>query len=120
MGRYANFSNGRTHKFWFGVQGSGDIMSFGGEEQETDMINWMWGKEDIETILENIDTCEMGLKQLGVMYREIMDIVDKGYNNSMLTENQIKALPIVARMNLGFKILDGVRENGFLSCEAEC
>ena len=61
MGRYAFFNTGFEYKFRFGVQGSYDILSFGGiDGGETCCVGW--GEQDIPRIQESLIDLEKNLE----------------------------------------------------------
>lgn len=56
MGRYAFFNTGVEYKFYFGVQPSEDIRTFGGVIDVEKFPAHKWGLSDMLTILEMLDS----------------------------------------------------------------
>jgi hypothetical protein len=120
MGRYYNGDiNG---KFWFGVQPSDDANFFGVSASEPSEIFYCFCKENLKDVEKGIKKC---LKALGKNKEELDNFFKKNdcYNEKQITEEtSIKTIEEVAellswyaRLELGIKIRDCIKENG--SCE---
>jgi hypothetical protein len=62
MGRYAFFNTGFEYKFRFGLQASGDILSFGGYynmNQDDPRVKWD-ADEELDGVLEKVRVIEAG------------------------------------------------------------
>jgi hypothetical protein len=122
MGRY--YTGDIEGKFWFGVQSSGDLLFFGGVEEEPHYTNYYFDKEDLPDIEAGIKTC---FKQLGKNKAKLDEFfaLNNWYNDEMLVkagfkEEQIRPLlEWYARLGLGEKILKCVKEKGKCFFEAE-
>ena len=109
-------------KFWFGIQSSNDPEFFGLEEEKNE-INYY--TEDIEKVEEGVNKCLKELKG----YKEIIEdyFNDKeGYNEQKMAEeleisNEKLREKLVwfARLELGEKILNYLKEEGNCSLTAE-
>ena len=125
MGRY--YSGDIEGKFWFAVQSSNDVSFFGGEVSDPNYLSYYFGKEDIKDLEEGIKKCkeELGDNLVKLekffskaeMYSDedvekVLEISDKDKVRSMLQW--------FARLGLGEKILNCVKENSECSFEAEC
>ena len=135
MGRY--YSGDIEGKFWFGVQSSDDASFFGGETSEPNDIHYYFSTDDLPTIEKGIKDClaalgdnkgkldnffanlnggyndEMIAQHLGI---EVTDDIKKSYPTSKVAE----LLEWYARLELGQKIRDCVRQNGDCSFIAQC
>lgn len=123
MGRYYN--GDIEGKFWFGVQASDDASFFGGEMYEPNYIGYRFEDSDIENIELGINKCKDALG-------ENKDLMDKYfnehnyYNDDDLVASGIGTLSTLkdmlawyARLQLGEKIYNYVKENGSCEFEAE-
>lgn len=124
MGRY--YSGDIEGKFWFAVQPSDDASFFGGNVYEPQVINYEFEESDIETIEAGIEKCKVALGETKEKLDKFFD-ENNGYNDEMLVEAGICPLPQVksilslyARLHLGEKIYNCVKENGHCYFEAEC
>lgn len=129
MGRY--YSGDIEGKFWFGVQSSDDAVNFGGAEEMLEdedgneiALLYSFFKEDIPDIESGI---EETTDALGEDFEKIETFFKKrdSYNNDMITketgiapERVKEVLELYARLYLGKKILDCVKEKG--QCVFEC
>ena len=129
MGRY--YSGDIEGKFWFGVQSSDDASNFGGSEEMLEdeegneiALQYSFFKEDIPQIEEALKETE---HDLGEYKQKIDDFFSKhdSYNDQMIVRetgiapDRVKrVLELYARLNLGKKILDCVKEKG--QCVFEC
>lgn len=120
MGRY--YTGDIEGKFWFAVQSSDDATFFGAEEQEASYIPYY--ADDLSKAEEGIQKC---LDELGE-YKQLLDTFFENsgaYNDAMLVEagipeNQIQnVLEWYARLELGIKIRDCIKEQGECSFDAE-
>ena len=123
MGRYYN--GDIEGKLWFGVQASDDASFFGGEMFEQDYIGFCFTNSDEESIALGIDKCK---ENLG----ENKDLLDKFfeehdyYSDDDLVAAGIGTLPTLknilvwyARLHLGEKIYNCVKEKGICEFEAD-
>jgi len=125
MGRY--YSGDIEGKFWFAIQGSDDASFFGGEVSEPNYLNYYFGKEDIKDLEEGIRKCkeELGdnLDKLEKFFSKAEMYSDEDVEKALEISDKEKVRSILqwfARLGLGNKILDCVKENGECSFEAEC
>jgi hypothetical protein len=136
MGRY--YSGDIEGKFWFAVQSSDDASFFGGSDDEVyhqdengddypepSEIEYFFQTGDLEEIDHGIEEC---LSQLGDRKEKLDAFFEKVeyYNNNMVSEslsmevNDVKPLlEWYARLELGVKIRDCVKEKGQCSFNAE-
>lgn len=127
MGRY--YSGDIEGKFWFGVQSSDDAGFFGGSESEPNYINYWFDKEDLTDIRLGVDKCNKALGEYKVKFDKFFNKGGKGYEgyNDEMMEKEFKIpnekirelLKWYARLDLGEKILNCVKENGSCEFEAE-
>ena len=135
MGRWVHFDDGDQYKFWFGTQSSEDITSFGGatekieyydEELDEDIVNEdmiavHWNRKRHQPkIKAEIKALEKMLKANNLTYNECMKRQDPEWCRS----NPNRDLPeidwkVVARLNLGYIILDHLEKREDVYCEAE-
>jgi len=120
MGRYYN--GDIEGKFWVAVQSSDDGEFFGAEEQSTSVITYY---------TEDLERCEAGIKECHEALGENLTLLDEffknepgGYNNTMILEqtgieDPQEALQWYARLELGKKILQALKKNGYCSFSAE-
>ena len=127
MGRY--YSGDIEGKFWFGVQSSDDGEFFGAKPSEPNYVDYYVG--DIEPVKEGIKECHEALgENLNRLDEFFLD--KQGYNDEMIvnwyqekygktiTEGDIMdMLKWYARLRLGEKIHDCMKENGECSFSAE-
>jgi len=124
MGRYYN--GDIEGKFWFGVQTSDDANFFGVEGQAP-YLEYYFVEDDLPKIQSGIDTC---LKELGDMKTELDKFFDSGgaglHSKEILQqtfniqkEETNNFLIWYARLELGNKILECVKENNECSFSAE-
>ena len=123
MGRYYN--GDIEGKFWFAVQASDDAAFFGGDEYEVTTLNYHFEKDNLPEIKNGLDECK---KKLG-KYKAMLDkfFKKKGYHDDgelakYLEVDLPKARELVewyARLELGKKIYDKVKETGSCDFEAE-
>lgn len=128
MGRY--YSGDIEGKFWFGVQSSHDA-DFFGVEGEAHHISYYFDEDNLADVEEGIQRCLEVLED----NKEILDtFFDKNnaYNDQMLIEDFFKnhgktvttndvreMLKWYARLGLGKKIFECIKENGECNFEAE-
>ena len=117
MGRYYN--GDIEGKFWFAVQPSNDA-DFFGVEGRTDYLEYYYTNDDIESIEKGIATC---LETLGDNKEKFDKFFERenGYNDQMLNEAGLNRdlLEWYARLKLGEKILNKVKETGECVFQAE-
>jgi hypothetical protein len=113
MGRYYYLSNGDEGKYWFAVQNSMDVTSFGGRENQS-KVNWYFDGSDLVDINATITDTWQDLKRLGGNYKEII----KSGNIPLPLQEKGKILfKLCARLELGNKIRKCIRQTG--DCEFE-
>ena len=124
MGRYYNGDiNG---KFWFGIQSSDDADSFGVMGEQPSILNYYFDESDLDKVQMGIEDCKTKLGE----YKVILDKFFKKnnvYNNGMLaeelkiSEKKVKLLlKNYARLELGNKIKECLKEQGSCEFTAEC
>ena len=124
MGRY--YQGDIEGKFWFGVQSSDDASFFGSEPHEPNYINYHFDRD------EHLDLVKKGVKECIKMLGKNKKILDKffkdnnGYNDDMImnqTNIPMRKIPHLlswyARLDLGNKILNHLKENKDCFFEAE-
>jgi hypothetical protein len=121
MGRY--YSGDIEGKFWFAVQSSDDGEFFGAEEEEN--IIKPYYANDLDKAEEGVNQC---IEELGDFKGKLDEFFksNKGYTNKELsdflevTDEKLKnLLKWYARLELGIKIRDCIKEIGSCSFEAE-
>ena len=123
MGRY--YHGDIEGKFWFGVQPSDDPKFFGAEEEEPDFISYY--TEDLEAIEYGIKSCKA---HLGKYYKDVhhfftVIVNDPNYAqrlNEWLNISESEADNLMgwyARLELGEKMYNQVKEHGSCSIQAE-
>ena len=126
MGRY--YSGDIEGKFWFAVQNSTDANFFGGEEYQTQEMNYFFDKNDLDDIKEGIKICKDKLsknkKRFDIFFDE-----NNGYNDNILQRHWLKHyeepinvdhdLEWYARLLFGEQILECVQDQGDCSFTAE-
>jgi hypothetical protein len=128
MGRYYN--GDIEGKFWFGVQSSDDGEFFGAIPHEPNYINY--SVEEIEPVEEGIQECHNALGDNLMRFDDFFNSLEHGYNEEMImawykdkynktiTEGDIRnMLEWYARLRLGEKIYDCMKEHGECHFEAE-
>jgi len=125
MGRY--YDGDIEGKFWFGVQPSDDA-DFFGVAGEAPYLDYYFQEDDLPKIQSGIDTC---LKELGDMKTKLDKYYDEDCNGHFNNEKTLtEALNIseeeannllewYARLELGNKILERVKEHKECSFHAE-
>ena len=126
MGRY--YHGDIEGKFWFAVQGSTDANFFGGEEYQTEEMNYFFDKGDLDDIKEGIKICKDKLSKNKKRLDKFFDTND-GYNDSILHDywfkeyqdhiNVNRDLQWYARLLLGEQILECVEEDDSCAFTAE-
>lgn len=118
MGRY--YSGDIEGKFWFAVQSSTAADRFGREGYQPNFITYIFEKEDLPTVLEEIGEIE---HTLGDNKQKIEDFFkeNNGYNDVMLSKAEITAsmLSEYADLLLGYQIRDSIIEKGQCCFDAE-
>lgn len=128
MGRY--YSGDIEGKFWFGVQSSDDGEFFGAKPHEPNYINY--SVEEIEPVEEGIKECHEALGENLMRLDDFFNSLEHGYNEEMIldwyekkynekiTESDVnEMLEWYARLRLGEKIYDCMKQNGECHFEAE-
>jgi hypothetical protein len=128
MGRY--YSGDIEGKFWFGVQSSDDADFFGAEGQASH-INYYFDEDALEDVELGIRKC---LETMGKDKERFDEFFkdNNGYNNEMIiayykekyqidiSEKFVRhILEWYARLGLGQKIFNCIKENGECNFEAE-
>tara|TARA_R100000329_G_scaffold88833_1_gene74620 strand:+ start:1032 stop:1412 length:381 start_codon:yes stop_codon:yes gene_type:complete len=123
MGRY--YHGDIEGKFWFGVQPSDDPKFFGAQEEEPEFISYY--TEDLEGVAFGIDICK---KELGKYYKDVHHfytniVSDPNYAQQLhewLNISESEADNLIgwyARLELGEKMYNQVKEHGSCAIEAE-
>ena len=124
MGRYYN--GDIEGKFWFAVQSSTDASFFGADSYEPNYVNYYFEKDEHLEMVENgIKECEDVLgKNLKTLDKFFSD--NNGYNDEMIVEqtnikkeNIDRLLKWYARLHLGIKIRDYLKDHDECNFEAE-
>ena len=124
MGRYYN--GDIEGKFWFAVQSSTDASFFGADSYEPNYVNYYFEKDEHLEMVENgIKECEDVLgKNLKTLDKFFSD--NNGYNDDMIVEqtnikkeNIGRLLKWYARLRLGIKIRDYLKDHDECNFEAE-
>ena len=123
MGRY--YHGDIEGKFWFAVQSSSDADYFGSEGYTPDELHYHFDTNNIPEIEEGIKNCETVLGEDRVALDKFFSNTDR-YNDKQLSDLLGKddkgvkdTLRWYARLNLGQKILNCVKEQGSCSFVAE-
>lgn len=123
MGRY--YHGDIEGKFWFAVQSSSDADYFGSEGFTPDELHYYFETNHIPEIEEGIKNCETVLGEDRVALDKFFSNTDR-YNNKQLSDLLSKddqgvkdTLRWYARLTLGQKILNCVKEQGSCSFVAE-
>jgi hypothetical protein len=125
MGRY--YSGDIEGKFWFGVQSSDDASFFGGTIEEPSEINYHFNtRNDMKKVFKGLEECR---KKLGAN-KELLDKFFKkndSYNYQMFKDElgwdekeAREHLEWYARLDLGEKIYNCLKEKDECSFSAEC
>ena len=121
MGRF--YTGDIDGKFWFAVQGSDDATYFGCEDGEVTTTNYY--VEDIKKVEDGLGECKKKLKgfirKLDKFFKE-NDSYDEDTLSKYLNVNLDKTKKLLtqyARLELGNKIYNCVKNNGSCSFEAE-
>ena len=124
MGRYYN--GDIEGKFWFAVQSSDDADNFGVKGEAPDELEYNFDEEDLNGVIQGIEEC---IKGLGKFKGKLDKFFEKhnSYNEKMLvkefkaTEEEVKRmLMLYARLELGLKIKECIKQNGYCNFTAEC
>lgn len=125
MGRY--FEGDINGKFWFGVQSSSDADYFGVEGTQPGFLDYSFEKDDLDKVAVGISECKRYLGKYEKKLDEFFDDLEGGYSNEMLTkvlgvvsEKDVKRiLEWYARLQLGQKIYDCIKKQGWCHFQAE-
>ena len=124
MGRY--YEGDIDGKFWFGVQSSSDADYFGVEGSTPGFLDYNFEKDDLDKVAVSISECKRYLGKYEDKLDKFFDEVDS-YNNEMLTkvlgvvsEKDVRRiLEWYARLQLGQKIYDCIKKQGWCHFQAE-
>ena len=129
MGRY--YSGDIEGKFWFAVQSSNDA-DFFGVEGEPRYLNYYYDESHLEDLEEGIKQCLDTLGENKARLDAFFDSIELGYNEGMIVDYFKEKCDIVtnkefvghllrwyARLELGQKIQNCIKENGECNFEAE-
>ena len=124
MGRY--YQGDIEGKFWFAIQSSTDANFFGAEPHEPNYVNYHFEKD------EHLEMVENGIKECEDVLGKNKKTLDKffsdnnGYNDDMIVEqtnikkeNIGRLLKWYARLRLGIKIRDYLKDHDECNFEAE-
>jgi len=123
MGRY--YSGDIEGKFWFGIQSSDDADFFGVDGYDTQELRYYYGESDLDGVEDGIKACK---KALGRNEKKLDDYFSKNntYNEKMIADQTgiaIEKIPDLlewyARLELGIKIRDCIKKNGYCNFTAE-
>jgi len=125
MGRY--YEGDIDGKFWFGVQSSSDADYFGVEGSTPGFLDYNFEKDDLDKVAVGISECKRYLEKYEDKLDKFFDDLDGGYNNEMLTkvlgvvsEKDVRRiLEWYARLQLGQKIYDCIKKQGWCRFQAE-
>ena len=125
MGRY--YEGDIDGKFWFGVQSSSDADYFGVEGSTPGFLDYNFEKDYLDTVAVGISECKRYLGKYEDKLDEFFDNLEGGYNNEMLTkvlgvvsEKDVRRiLEWYARLQLGQKIYDCIKKQGWCHFQAE-
>ena len=125
MGRY--YEGDIDGKFWFGVQSSSDADYFGVEGTQPGFLDYNFEKDDLDKVAVGISECKRYLEKYEDKLDKFFDDLDGGYNNEMLTkvlgvvsEKDVRRiLEWYARLQLGQKIYDCIKKQGWCHFQAE-
>jgi len=125
MGRY--YEGDIDGKFWFGVQSSSDADYFGVEGSTPGFLDYNFEKDDLDKVAVGISECKRYLEKYENKLDKFFDDLDGGYNNEMLTkvlgvvsEKDVRRiLEWYARLQLGQKIYDCIKKQGWCRFQAE-
>lgn len=129
MGRYYN--GDIEGKFWFAVQSSDDADFFGVEGVRPHYLEYWFDDEDLSKVKDGIEKCKKALGKYKKYLDEFFDNRDM-YNEQMLAdflkdktnkayteEGVLRYLRWYARLGLGQKIHDSIKERGQCHFDAE-
>jgi len=123
MGRYYN--GDIEGKFWFAVQASDDADFFGGQQGEPNYIQYNFSEDDLPTIKKGLKECFERLKTPKSTIKNIYKVIeDKKFDDETFwkffkdTDNKKKE-EWLARLDLGLKIFNSVKNTGYCNFEAE-
>lgn len=114
MGRYVNGSF--EYKFWFAIQGSDAIETFGGSQGS--VIQWIWDEDDLPV-------CESRLKDI---WKECVKrtghsprywIAKSNLNGVSINDDNTEIYKWAADFELGIRIRRSIKELGNVCVEAE-
>ena len=113
MGRYIH--GDVEHKFWFGIQPSDVIETFGGQPSE--IINWYYSEGELPV-------CEARLRDIWKMCMEITGHsprywLRKAVNGIDIANEDISKFRFAADFELGIKIRRAIKKYDSVSIEAE-
>jgi|TARA_R100001443_G_C3292203_1_gene163138 hypothetical protein len=125
MGRY--YEGDIDGKFWFGVQSSSDADYFGVEGTTPGFLDYHFEEDDKDKVAVGISECKRYLGDYEDKLDKFFDDLDGGYNNEMLikvlgvfSEKDVRRiLEWYARLQLGQKIYDCIKEKGWCHFQAE-
>lgn len=125
MGRFVTVDGEYLHKFWFGVQGSGDILEFGWED---DGINGYIDYECLDDHIKKVDEAKKKFKKKHDLsfFQFMKKMKEKGYQKSSSdeetnTDKWASMCRDASFIDLGNKIIKKLKKDkdGF-SFYAEC
>lgn len=131
MGRY--YDGDIRGKFWFGVQPSDDADYFGVEGYQPNYLEYNFDTDNLPDIEQGVQNCLDNLGENKERLDKFFDSIEQGYNDKMVMEFWLKEYGITledevdvynmlkwyARLELGQKILDKVKETGACNFMAE-
>ena len=131
MGRYYN--GDIEGKFWFAVQSSDDADYFGVEGQRPEMLEYYFDDDDLPKVKEGIKNCENCLGDYknhlddffntdgadGYNEQKLANFLNKKTKKSYTEKGVMFYLEWYARLGLGQKIYDCIKERGQCHFDAE-
>jgi len=125
MGRYCEFGNGESFKFWVGIQPSGDILEYGNENEG---ISGDIDYDELDNIKEKVKGFkEYFQERFKITYEEFMEKIEKkgclcsSNDKETKTEDWKKMLRLASKIKLGVVVIENLeKEKDGFSYYAEC
>ena len=130
MGRY--YDGDIKGKFWFGVQASDDADFFGVEGYQPNYLEYNFDTDNLPDIEQGVQNCLTELGENKERLDKFFDSLEHGYNDDMIRKHWVERYGVelddkeignllkwYARLELGQKILNCVKETGACNFMAE-
>lgn len=130
MGRY--YDGDIRGKFWFAVQSSDDADYFGVEGYQPNYLEYNFDTDNLPDIEQGVQNCLTELGENKERLDKFFDSLEHGYNDDMIRKHWVERYGVelddkeignllkwYARLELGQKILDKVKETGACNFMAE-